>query len=34
MAVALNDRFSRELPEMAVRWQAETPPDTRLLMLN
>src|ERR1700740_1601984 len=34
MAVALNDRFSRELPEMAVRWQAETPPDTRLLVLN
>jgi protein adenylyltransferase len=22
------------LPEMAVRWQAETPPDTRLLVLN
>jgi protein adenylyltransferase len=34
MAVALDDRFSRELPEMAVRWQAETPPDTRLLVLN
>jgi serine/tyrosine/threonine adenylyltransferase len=34
MAVALHDRFSRELPEMAVRWQAETPPDTRLLLLN
>ncbi|HEY2503492.1 MAG TPA: protein adenylyltransferase SelO family protein, partial [Mycobacterium sp.] len=34
IAVALNDRFSRELPEMAVRWQAETPPDPRLLVLN
>jgi serine/tyrosine/threonine adenylyltransferase len=34
MAVALNDRFSRELPEMAVRWHAETPPDMRLLVLN
>lgn len=34
MAVALSDRFSRELPEMAVRWQAEAPPETRLLALN
>lgn len=34
MAVALGDRFSRELPEMAIRWQAETPPETRLLVLN
>lgn len=34
MAVALGDRFSRELPEMAVRWQAETAPETRLLVLN
>ncbi|MGE2814354.1 protein adenylyltransferase SelO [Mycobacterium heidelbergense] len=34
MAVALGDRFSRELPEMAVRWQAETPPDPQLLVLN
>ena len=33
-AVVLDDRFSRELPEMAVRWQAETPPDPRLLVLN
>jgi uncharacterized protein YdiU (UPF0061 family) len=32
--VALKDRFFRELPEMAVRWQAETAPDLRLLMLN
>jgi serine/tyrosine/threonine adenylyltransferase len=34
MTVALHDRFSRELPELAVRWQAETPPDSRLLVLN
>ena len=33
-AVALDDRFSRELPEMAVRWRAEVPPDPRLLVLN
>ncbi len=32
--VALQDRFFRELPEMAVRWQAETPPEFRLLVLN
>ena len=32
--VALQDRFSRELPEMAVRWQAETFPELRLLVLN
>jgi serine/tyrosine/threonine adenylyltransferase len=32
--VVLDDRFARELPEMAVRWQAETPPDPRLLVLN
>ncbi|MET0475751.1 MAG: protein adenylyltransferase SelO [Mycobacterium sp.] len=32
--VVLDDRFSRELPEMAVRWQAETAPDPRLLALN
>jgi len=31
---ALQDRFLRELPELAVRWQAETPPDVRLLVLN
>ena len=30
----LQDRFSRDLPEMAVRWQAETPPDPQLLVLN
>jgi uncharacterized protein YdiU (UPF0061 family) len=34
ISVALQDRFARELPEMAVRWQAETPPDPRLLVLN
>jgi uncharacterized protein YdiU (UPF0061 family) len=32
--VALDDRFSRELPEMAVRWQAEEAPDPRLLVIN
>ena len=34
MTVALQDRFSRELPDMAVRWQAEAPPDPQLLVLN
>jgi serine/tyrosine/threonine adenylyltransferase len=34
MTVALQDRFLRELPEMAVRWRAETPPDLRMLVLN
>jgi len=34
MTLALHDRFFRELPEMAVRWQAEPPPDVRLLALN
>ncbi|WP_297730883.1 YdiU family protein [Mycobacterium sp.] len=32
--VALQDRFLRELPEIAVRWQAEAAPDVRLLALN
>jgi uncharacterized protein YdiU (UPF0061 family) len=32
--VALQDRFFRELPELSVRWQAETAPDPRLLVLN
>ncbi|EUA39661.1 hypothetical protein I549_2111 [Mycobacterium avium subsp. avium 2285 (R)] len=32
--VALQDRFFRELPELAVRWQAETFPELRLLALN
>ncbi len=34
MTVALQDRFFRELPEMAMRWQAEPPADLRLLVLN
>jgi uncharacterized protein YdiU (UPF0061 family) len=33
-SVVLDDRFSRELPEMAVRWRAEVAPDPRLLVLN
>ncbi|GFG49780.1 hypothetical protein CQY20_04105 [Mycolicibacterium agri] len=33
-AVALDHRFARELPELAVRWQAESAPDPRLLVLN
>ncbi|MGN6338033.1 protein adenylyltransferase SelO, partial [Mycobacterium sp.] len=32
--IALQDRFSRELPEMAVRWQAESFPELALLVLN
>ena len=32
--IVLQDRFFRELPEMAVRWQAETVPDLRVLVLN
>ncbi|MGO4444537.1 YdiU family protein [Mycobacterium sp. 2YAF39] len=32
--VALDDRFARELPELAVRWQAEPAPAPRLLVLN
>lgn len=32
--VALQNRFARELPEMGVPWQAETPADPRLLVLN
>jgi uncharacterized protein YdiU (UPF0061 family) len=32
--VALQDRFLRDLPEMAVRWHAETFPDLRLLAIN
>lgn len=34
MTVALQDRFFRELPEMAVRWQAEKPAEPRLLAFN
>jgi uncharacterized protein YdiU (UPF0061 family) len=33
-SVILDDRFFRELPEMAVRWQAAAAPDPRLLALN
>ena len=33
-AVVLDDRFARALPEMAVQWKAEVPPDPRLLVLN
>ncbi len=32
--VVLQDRFFRELPELAVRWQAKAAPDLRLLVLN
>ncbi|OBK44338.1 YdiU family protein [Mycobacterium sp. 1081908.1] len=32
--VALQDRFFRQLPEMAVRWQAEPTPDLRPLAIN
>lgn len=34
MTVALQDRFFRELPEMAVRWQAEAPAELTLLAFN
>ncbi|MGY1644379.1 YdiU family protein [Geodermatophilus sp. SYSU D00703] len=32
--VVLQDRFARELPELAVPWRAEEAPDPRLLVLN
>lgn len=32
--LSLDDRFARELPEMAVRWRAEEAPAPRLLVLN
>lgn len=32
--LVLDDRFARELPEMAVRWRAEEAPEPRLLVLN
>ena len=32
--IALSDRFARELPEMAVEWQADEAPDPRLLVLD
>jgi len=34
IAVSLDNRFARELPEMAVRWQAEPAPEPQLLVLN
>ena len=34
ITVALQDRFFRDLPELGVRWQAETFPDPKLLALN
>jgi serine/tyrosine/threonine adenylyltransferase len=33
-SVHLDDRFARELPELALPWQAEEAPDPRLLVLN
>jgi uncharacterized protein YdiU (UPF0061 family) len=32
--ITLDDRFARELPEMALPWQAEEAPDPQLLVLN
>jgi serine/tyrosine/threonine adenylyltransferase len=32
--VILGSRFASELPEIAVRWQAESAPEPRLLLLN
>jgi serine/tyrosine/threonine adenylyltransferase len=32
--VSFDDRFARELPEMAVPWQADEVPDPQLLVLN
>ena len=32
--LGLGDRFVRELPELALRWQAAEPPDPRLLALD
>ena len=33
-APALQDHFARQLPELAVRWQAEPLADAKLLVLN
>ena len=33
-SVVLGDRFARELPELALPWEAERAPDPRLLVLN
>jgi uncharacterized protein YdiU (UPF0061 family) len=32
--IVFGNRFAKELPELAVRWQAESAPDPRLLVLN
>src|SRR5215210_2220776 len=32
--VVLDDRFARELPELAIPWQADQAADPRLLVLN
>ncbi|MGY1808840.1 YdiU family protein [Blastococcus sp. SYSU D00669] len=32
--VPLDDRFARELPELALRWQADEAPDPQLLVLD
>jgi uncharacterized protein YdiU (UPF0061 family) len=34
ITLSLQDRFARELPELAVPWQAAEAPDARLLVLN
>jgi len=34
VSIALQDRFVSDLPELAVRWQAESAPEPRLLVLN
>ncbi|MHA0289747.1 protein adenylyltransferase SelO [Mycobacterium sp. C3-094] len=34
MSIALQDTFVRDLPELAVRWQAENAPHPTLLVLN
>ncbi len=34
IGVVLGDRYARELPELVVRWQAESTPDPQLLVLN
>ncbi|WP_111509290.1 protein adenylyltransferase SelO [Mycobacterium kyogaense] len=34
MTIALRDTFVRDLPELAVRWQAEDAPNPTLLVLN
>ena len=34
MSIALQGRFVRELPELAVRWQAEAAPEPKLIVIN